>query len=89
MIDGLLLEAAEGLDESGLARTGGEIWEWLQGEKEEVFQDILAEWTIAPGRGWRIAGERSICRAFRARSNGGIVDSWRRGSATSIARRIG
>jgi DnaK suppressor protein len=43
MIDGMLLEAAEGLDESGLARTGGEIWEWLQGEKEKVFQEILAE----------------------------------------------
>ena len=43
MIDGMLLEAAEGLDESGLARTGGEIWEWLQGEKEKVLQEILAE----------------------------------------------
>ena len=43
MMDGMLLEAAEGLDEPGLARTGGEIWEYLQGEKEKVFQEILAE----------------------------------------------
>jgi DnaK suppressor protein len=42
-MDGMLLEAAEGLDESGLARTGGEIWGWLQAEKEKVSQQILAE----------------------------------------------
>jgi DnaK suppressor protein len=42
-MDGMLLEAAEGLDESRFARAGGEIWEWLQGEKEKVFQEILAE----------------------------------------------
>jgi DnaK suppressor protein len=39
----MLLEAAEGLDEPGLARIGGEIWEWLQAEKEKVSQEILAE----------------------------------------------
>jgi DnaK suppressor protein len=42
-MDGMLLEAAEGLDEPGFARTGGEVWEWLQAEKEKVSQEILAE----------------------------------------------
>jgi DnaK suppressor protein len=42
-MDGMLLEAAEGLDEPGLARAGGELWEWLQAEKEKVSQEILAE----------------------------------------------
>jgi DnaK suppressor protein len=42
-MEGMLLEAAEGLDKPGFARTGGEVWEWLQAEKEEVQQEILAE----------------------------------------------
>jgi RNA polymerase-binding transcription factor DksA len=44
-MDGILLQTVEGLGEvePPLVRTGGEIWEWLQGEKEEVAQELLAE----------------------------------------------
>lgn len=42
-MDGMLLQSVEGLAESQFVENGGEIWEWLQGEKEKVFQEILAE----------------------------------------------
>lgn len=42
-MEGMLLETAEGLDESRFGRTGGEVWEWLQAEKEEVRRELLAE----------------------------------------------
>ena len=42
-MDGMLLQTVEGLGDAPLLRTGCEIWEWLQGEKEEVEHDILAE----------------------------------------------
>ena len=42
-MDGMLLETVEGLDESRFGRTGGEVWEWLQAEKEEVRRELLAE----------------------------------------------
>ena len=35
IMDGLLLQTEEGLGDAPLVRTGCEIWEWLQGEKEE------------------------------------------------------
>jgi DnaK suppressor protein len=41
-MDGMLLETIEGLGDSSMV-TGGEIWERLQAEKEEVSRDILAE----------------------------------------------
>ena len=40
-MDGLLLQTVEGLGDAPLIRTGCEIWEWLQGEKEEVAREIL------------------------------------------------
>lgn len=43
MDDGLLLQSVEGLDNSPFIGAGGEIWNWLQGLKEEVSQELLAE----------------------------------------------
>jgi RNA polymerase-binding transcription factor DksA len=42
-MDGLLLQTVEGLGDAPLLKTGCEIWEWLQGEKEEVSGEILSE----------------------------------------------
>src|SRR5689334_292038 len=42
MDDGLLLEAAEGLDYSPFS-TDGAVWNWLQDLKQEVSQKLLAE----------------------------------------------
>ena len=42
-MDGILLHSVEGLAESPFVATGGEIWQWLQGEKERVSREILAE----------------------------------------------
>lgn len=42
-MDGILLQTVEGLGDAPLVRTGCEIWEWLQGEKEEVAREILSE----------------------------------------------
>ena len=33
----------EGLGDAPPVRTGGEIWEWLQGEKEEIAHELLSE----------------------------------------------
>ena len=41
-MDGLLLQTVESLGDAPLVRTGCQIWEWLQGEKEEVAREILA-----------------------------------------------
>ena len=45
-MDGILLQTVEGLGEvpeAPLVRTGCEIWEWLQGEKEELAHELLSE----------------------------------------------
>lgn len=42
-MDGILLESVEGLGDAPFVGSGGEIWEWLQTEKEEVSRDLLAE----------------------------------------------
>ena len=42
-MDGILLQTVEGLGDAPLIRTGCEIWEWLQGEKEEVGYELLSE----------------------------------------------
>jgi len=49
MMDGILLQTVEGLGDSPFVGTGGEIWEWLQAEKEEVSRDILAEGPLCHG----------------------------------------
>jgi RNA polymerase-binding transcription factor DksA len=43
IMDGILLQTVEGLGDAPLVPTGGEIWEWLQGEKEEVAQGLLSD----------------------------------------------
>lgn len=43
MIDGMLLQTVEGLGDAPPGPTGYEIWENLQGEKEEVATEILTE----------------------------------------------
>ena len=42
-MDGILLQTVEGLGDAPLVRSGCEIWEWLQGEKEEVAHELLSE----------------------------------------------
>jgi RNA polymerase-binding transcription factor DksA len=42
-MDGILLQTVEGLGDAPLVQTGGEIWEWLQGEKEEIARALLLE----------------------------------------------
>ena len=42
-MDGMLLQSVEGLADSPLTAPGGEIWESLQAEKEEVGRNILDE----------------------------------------------
>ena|SRR5689334_9794283 len=45
-MDGMLLQSIEGIGETPFAGSGGEIWELLQAEKEEVSRDILAGRTL-------------------------------------------
>lgn len=51
MDDGLLLQSVEGLGDSPFVGTGGEIWELLQGEKEGVCQELLAEGSLLHDEG--------------------------------------
>jgi len=48
-MDGILLQTVEGLGEAPPLRTGGEIWELLQGEKEEVTRELLSEGPLCQG----------------------------------------
>ena len=43
MDDGILLQSVEGLGHSPFIANAGEVWEVLQGEKEEVCRELLAE----------------------------------------------
>ncbi len=42
-MDGMLLQTVEAIEDSPFVASGGEVWELLQGEKEEVARDLLAE----------------------------------------------
>ena len=42
-MDGMLLQTVEGLGDPPPVSMGGEIWEWLQGEKEEIAHEIMVE----------------------------------------------
>jgi len=53
MEDGILLKSIEGLGDSPLTRTEGEIWEYLQGEKEEVARELLSGPLLHPEVGGR------------------------------------
>jgi RNA polymerase-binding transcription factor DksA len=46
IMDGMLLQSVEGIGETPFVGSGGEIWELLQAEKEEVSRDILAGWPL-------------------------------------------
>jgi len=48
-MDGMLLQSVEGIGEMPLVGSGGEIWELLQAEKEEVSRDILAGGPLTQG----------------------------------------
>jgi RNA polymerase-binding transcription factor DksA len=43
MIDGLLLQAVEGLEAGPMVRAREQVWERLQGEKQTLARDLLAE----------------------------------------------
>lgn len=43
MDDGILLESVEGLGHSPFVANAGEMWWSLQGEREEVSRELLAE----------------------------------------------
>ena len=43
MMDGILLQTIEGLGDGPAKPTGGQVWEWLQGEKEEISGELLSE----------------------------------------------
>jgi RNA polymerase-binding transcription factor len=45
MSDGMLLQSIEGL-ESPFSVSGGELWEQLQGEKEEIYREIQADGSV-------------------------------------------
>ena len=45
-MDGMLLQSVEGIGDSPFVGSGGEIWELLQAEKEEVSRDILTGRTL-------------------------------------------
>ena len=47
MIDGIYLQSVEGLGDAPFTPPGGQIWEMLQGEKEEICREILAEGPLA------------------------------------------
>jgi RNA polymerase-binding transcription factor DksA len=53
MEDGILLKSIEGLGESPFNRAEGEIWESLQGEKEEVSRELLSGPLLHPEVGGR------------------------------------
>lgn len=47
----ILLESVEGLEESSFVAGPGEIWEFLQTEKEDVGRNLLMEATLGPTNG--------------------------------------
>ena len=49
MNEGVLLQSVEGLGESPFVAPGGQIWEMLQGEKEEICREILGEAPLVDG----------------------------------------
>ena len=42
-MEGMLLQSVEAIGDSPFVGTGGEIWELLQAEKEDVSRDLLSE----------------------------------------------
>jgi RNA polymerase-binding transcription factor DksA len=54
-MDGTLLETVEGMGHSPFVSGSGEIWQRLQGEKEELSQELFVEGSLLydEGPGWR------------------------------------
>jgi len=48
IMEGMLLQSVEALGDSPFVGTGGEFWELLQAEKEEVSRDLLSEGPLLP-----------------------------------------
>jgi len=46
MFDGMLLQTVEGLGNSSFAMSGGELWQRLQAEKEEIYREIQADGSV-------------------------------------------
>jgi RNA polymerase-binding transcription factor DksA len=53
MEDGILLKSIEGLGESPFTRTQGEIWEYLEGARENVARELLSGSLLHPEVGGR------------------------------------
>jgi RNA polymerase-binding transcription factor DksA len=53
MEDGILLKSIEGLGDSPFIRTEGEIWEYLEGAKEDVARELLSGSLLHPEVGGR------------------------------------
>ncbi len=72
-MDGMLLQSVEGIGDSPFLGTGGEIWELLQAEKEEVSRDLLAEEPITNDDEPSAESDRQI----EWRHRGGLEDRLR------------
>ena len=81
-MDGILLQTVEGLGDAPLVRTGGEIWEWLQSEKEEVAHELLSEGPLCQ------TGVRGVQEAEASEENGREIEWRHRGQLESRLREI-
>jgi hypothetical protein len=75
-MDGMLLQTVEGLGDAPMVPTGGEIWEWLQGEKEEVAQELLSEGPLCQTE-WPVCRRPRLRKKAGAKLNGDIADNWK------------
>lgn len=81
-MDGILLQSVEGLADSPFGGTGGEVWEWLQGEKEKLSQEILAE---GPLRHDEVGG---LQESDPSEESAREVEWWHRGQLEARLREI-
>jgi RNA polymerase-binding transcription factor DksA len=52
MMDGLLLQSIEGLEDSLTVRTSDWVWDRLQGEKQTLAMDLMAEGPLCQSAGF-------------------------------------
>ena len=81
-MDGILLQTVEGLGDAPLVRSGCEIWEWLQGEKEEVAHELLAGGPLCQ------TAASGVQEAEAAEENSREIEWWRRGHLEARLREI-
>ena len=75
MNDGILLQTVEGLGDSPFVSSGGQIWEMLQGEKEEICREILADGPLVDGA---LLGDiENTAPEIELRYRGGLEDRLR------------